>query len=263
MKKLFLLPLLAVILTAGCAKKETGQVRTLRVGTGNDYPPYCYLDPNGDLAGFEKDVMDAIDKKLDEYRFTYEILDFKSILTSLEAGRIDIAAHQYVSNEEREEKFLFSGESYIGNHAYIVVAEKTNDIHGFDDLRGKTLSIAPASGWAYIVESYNAKHQDNPILVNYYESTPDILVTNLSTGAIDATMMTDSDLKLINTFWPVNFKTVGESIGELEESRFVFQKNATDLRDAVDRVLKELKDSGELEAIRKKTVDTFFKNVGR
>jgi L-cystine transport system substrate-binding protein len=252
-----------VLLALGCAKKEAESVQRLRVGTSNDYPPYCYLDPNGDLAGFEKDVLDAIDKKLPEYRFSYEVFEFKNILTSLETGRIDIAAHQFGTNEEREQKFLFSNEGYIGSHSYIVVPDSTNNVHSFDDLRGRHISVPPASGWAYTVESYNAEHPDDPILIDYYEATPDVLITNMTMGVIDATLLTESDLKLINTFWPVNFKTAGKPIGDFEESRFVFQKNADKLRDAVDRAIRDLKDSGELEAIQKKAVDDFFKNAGR
>jgi L-cystine transport system substrate-binding protein len=263
MKKLLFFPVIAVLLVFGCAKKGTESVQQLRVGTSNDYPPYCYLDPNGDLAGFEKDVLDAIDKKLPEYRFVYEVLEFKNILTSLETGRIDIAAHQFGANEERQQKFLFSNEGYIGSHSYIVVPDSTNDIHSLDDLRGRHISVPPASGWAYTVESYNAGHPDNPILIDYYEATPDVLITNMTMGVIDATLLTESDVKLINTFWPVNLKITGEPIGDFEESRFVFQKSADRLRDAVDRAIRGLKDSGELEAIQKKAVDDFFKNAGR
>ncbi|MDR2795325.1 MAG: transporter substrate-binding domain-containing protein [Spirochaetaceae bacterium] len=263
MKKTLFFPVIAVIFVLGCAKKEDGSAQRLRVGTSNDYPPYCYLDPNGELAGFEKDVLDAIDKKLPEYRFTYEVLEFKNILTSLETGRIDIAAHQFGVNEERQQKFLFSNEGYIGSYSYIVVPDSTNDIHSLDDLRGKHISVPPASGWAYTVETYNAGHPDNPILIDYYEATPDVLITNMTAGVIDATLLTESDVKLINTFWPVNLKITGDPVGDFEESHFVFQKNADKLHDAVDRAIRELKDSGELEAIQKKAVDDFFKNAGR
>jgi ABC-type amino acid transport substrate-binding protein len=113
------------------------------------------------------------------------------------------------------------------------------------------------------VETYNAAHPDNPILIDYYEATPDVLIANMTAGVIDATLLTESDVKLLNTFWPVNFKITGDPIGALEESRFVFQKSAGPLRDAVDRALGELKESGELEAIQRKAVDNFFKNAGR
>ena len=259
---LVVLVLLFALLFAACAK-EGGAVKTLRVGTGNDYPPYCYLDPNGELAGFEKDVLDAIDRKLPEYRFSYEVLEFKNILSSLEAGRIDIAAHQFTENEERRQKFLFSNEGYIGSYSYIVVKGDAAGIHSLDDLQGKRVSVPPASDWALAVERYNAGHAGNPVLIDYYEATPDVLITNLATGVIDATIATEADVKLINTFWNAGLKTTGEPIGKLEESRFVFHKNAAALRDAIDGALAELEASGELETLKQKAVDNFFKNAGR
>jgi L-cystine transport system substrate-binding protein len=257
---------LAVILGAslpGCKGAEKSGAQVILVGTSNDYPPLCYLDADGNLVGFEKDLLDAIDAKLPQYTFKYEVLEFKNILASLEAGRLDIAAHNYGVNEERQQKYLFSEEGYLADYSYIVVPGNVDNIASFDDLRGKTISVPPASGWAYSVESYNAEHQDNPIIINYYESTPDVLITNLLTGVVDATLLTEADLRLANTFWGTSFKAVGEPIGELEEARYVFQKNALELQKAVDGALRELKASGELEAITKKAVDDFFANAER
>ncbi|MDR2447214.1 MAG: transporter substrate-binding domain-containing protein [Treponema sp.] len=267
-KNAFVLTMVAIfvaiaIALTGCKKSEQSGVRTILVGASNDYPPLCYLDADGNLVGFEKDLLDAIDKKLPQYTFKYEVLEFKNILASLDAGRLDIAAHNYGINEERREKYLFSEEGYRTDYSYIVVPDFINDITSLDDLRGRTISVPPASSWAYTVESYNAEHPDNPIIINYYESTPDVLVTNLLTRVVDATLLTESDVKLANTFWGTSFKTVGKPVGELEESRYVYQKNAVELQKAIDQALRELKASGELEAITKRAVDDFFANAAR
>jgi L-cystine transport system substrate-binding protein len=266
-QKILLIPIILAfgLITAltGCSGSEKSKAGTILVGTSNDYPPLCYLDADGNLTGFEKDLLDAIDKKLPQYTFKYEVLEFKNILASLEAGRLDLAAHNYGINEERQQKYLFSDEGYFAAYSYIVVPGTTNDVSSLDDLRGKTISVPPASGWAYTVEGYNAAHQDNPIIINYYESTPDVLIANMITGVIDATLLTESDVKLANTFWGTNFKTVGEPIGELEDARYVYQKGALELRDAVDGALRELKASGELDRITKKAVDDFFTNAAR
>jgi L-cystine transport system substrate-binding protein len=242
---------------SGC-NKQSGSRETVIVGTSNDYPPLCYLDADGNLRGLEKDLMDAIDAKLPQYKFKYEVLEFKNILASLEAGRLDIAAHNYSANEERLEKYLFSEEGYYASNSYIVVMDTTNDVTTLDDLRGRTISVPPASGWAYTVEEYNEAHKDNPILINYYEATPDVLVTNMITGVVDATLLDESLLQLANLFWDAHFKKVGESIGDTEYARYVFQKNVPELRDAVDGALRELKASGEVDRITKKAVDDFF-----
>lgn len=263
----FILPAVVIAITvsllSGCKKSEQSGVQTILVGTGNDYPPLCYLDADGNLVGFEKELLNAIDARLPQYRFKYEVLEFKNILASLEAGRLDIAAHNYTITEERQQKYLFSEEGYRTDKSYIVVPGNVYTISSLDHLRGKTISVPPASDWAYTIESYNAKHADDPIIINYYESTPDLLITNLLTGVVDATLLTESDVKLANTFWGTSFKTVGEPIGDLEESRYIYRKDAVELQKAVDTALRELKESGELELITKKAVDDFFANTAR
>jgi L-cystine transport system substrate-binding protein len=260
MKKAVVFMAIAGILLSGCAEKDK---RVIVVGTSNDYPPYCYLDANGSLAGFEKAVLDALIKKLPQYRVKYEVLEFKNIIASLDTGRVDIAAHQFNISGDREEKYLFSAAGYGGNYTYIVVPEATNDVQTLDDLAGKNVSVPPASNWAYTLEAYNAQHAANQINIQYYEATPDILITNMSTGVTDATLLSEADVKLINTFWNSSFKTAGEPLGELDESRYIFRKDATDLQRDIDGALRELKQSGELEQITKKAVDDFFANTAR
>ena len=41
-------------------KKDAKQkVKTIIIGTGTAYNPYCYLDADGKLVGYEKDVLDG------------------------------------------------------------------------------------------------------------------------------------------------------------------------------------------------------------
>ena len=42
-------------------------VQKIIVGTGNGYEPYCYLDENGELAGYEYGVLKEVDKLVDRW----------------------------------------------------------------------------------------------------------------------------------------------------------------------------------------------------
>lgn len=93
---------------------------TIVVGTGNAYQPFVYLDENGESDGYDVAVLKAVDEKLDQYNFEYESSDFKNILTSLQAGKVDLAAHQYQYNDERAEKYLFGEVGYNNITCYIL-----------------------------------------------------------------------------------------------------------------------------------------------
>lgn len=96
---------------------------TIVVGTGNAYQPFVYLDENGELEGYDVAVLKAVDEKLDQYNFEYESSDFKNILTSLQAGKVDLAAHQYQYNDERAEKYLFGEGGYNNITLHIISIE--------------------------------------------------------------------------------------------------------------------------------------------
>ncbi|MDR0883463.1 MAG: transporter substrate-binding domain-containing protein [Oscillospiraceae bacterium] len=260
MKKALILLLSVIVLIlplAACGGDAEG-VTTVRVGTSNDYPPFCYLDDSGALTGYEVALLKAVDEKLPQYKFKYEVLEFKTILTSLDQGRIDLAAHQFGKNDEREEKYRFGTVGYYSAADYIVVNENTTGIESIDDLSGKKVSVAPASLWALLLEDYNKEHPDKaPIDILYFESTPEILVKNLQGGVIDATLLTESDLNLMNTFLGTKFRAVGEPLSNTE-TYHIYRKDATELQSAIDGALKELQESGELAALSKKAVDDFF-----
>jgi L-cystine transport system substrate-binding protein len=256
MKKLlaFALGLGLLFLLAACGGANEPGVTTIIVGTSNDYPPYCYLDANGDLVGYEKALLDAVDARLPQYKFKYEIFDFKSLLTALDTGRCDIAAHQYGKNEAREQKYQFGTVPYFQSQDFIVVKQGRGDIQSLDDLGGKIASIAPASLWAELLEGYNREHPENPIAIKYYESTPQILSADLQSGVIDATLLTEADLLLMNTFLGTKFEKVGQPLSSTE-TYHVYRKDSAALQQAVDGILEELRQSGELERLQQKAVN--------
>jgi L-cystine transport system substrate-binding protein len=261
MKKLIICILTACLLSsvlAACGAGGEPGVTTIIVGTSNDYPPYCYLDANGDLVGFEKDVLDAVDAKLPQYKFKYEIFDFKSLLTALEAGRCDIAAHQFGRSAEREAKFLFGDVGYFTASDYIVTAPGHTDIHTLDDLAGKKVSAPPASNWAILLEDYNKTHAQNPILIDYFEATPQILEKNLTSGVVDATILTDADVKILNTFMGTNFVTVGDPLST-SEVQHVFRKDEAEFVEAFNAVMEELKAEGIFEKLKQQSIDRVLK----
>lgn len=248
------------VTAAGCGKNssdsKTGgsetKVTKVIVGTGNAYEPYCYLDGKGNLAGYEYEVLKAVDELLPQYEFTYRTSDFANVLLSLDAGKIDIAAHQYEWNKERDSKYLFGKEAYTTYVTYVTVASDRNDIKSFDDLRGKTVKSSTGSNSTYVLEGYNKEHSDNPIKIAFVNnSTDEEVVTGLLNGVWDATIYTKRDVAKLNAGYGDKkdaLKVVGAPV-QSSSTYFIFDKKNTELKEAVDGAVKELRENGRLSKI--------------
>lgn len=249
------------LLTACGSSKETGgsgeEVQKIIIGTGNAYEPYCYLDENGKLAGYEYEVLKAVDDLLPEYEFEFETYDFANVLIALDSGKVDIGAHQYELNKERQAKYLFSEESYTTYITYITIDEGNKEINSIDDLQGKKVQTSTGSNTTYLLEQYNAEHKDNPINLVYVDnSTQEEIVAGIQNGVWDATVMTKRDLDKYNTAYGNGkdvFKQVGDPVST-SYTYFAFAKDNTELQKAVDGAIKELKASGKLAEISVKII---------
>lgn len=243
---------LSSVLT-GCGKDKSSAdgVKKIIVGTGNGYSPYCYLDQQGNLAGYEYEVLKAVDELLPQYKFEYQTSDFSNVLISLDAGKIDIAAHQYEYNDERASKYLFSEEAYTTFITYLVVPKDNTSIKSLDDLQGKTIYTGgKGSNSTYIVEKYNEEHKDNPIkVINAETMTSEEFVQGLLNGAWDAAVATKRDVEKHNdAYGSEAIKITGEPI-QSSSTYYLFAKDNVELQQAVDGAIRELKKSGKLAEI--------------
>lgn len=247
--------IVAVTSLVGCGTTKTStnaDVTKIIVGTGNAYEPYCYLDEKGNLAGYEYEVLKAVDELLPEYEFEYQTSDFANVLISLDTGKIDIAAHQYEWNEERNEKYLFGEEAYTTYVTYLVVAKDRTDIKSLDDLQGLKVKSSTGSNATYILENYNQEHTDNPIQIDYVNnSTDEETVTGIINGVWDATIATKRDVEKLNSNYGDGLevlKVVGEPV-QSSSTYFIFAKDNSKLQEAVDNAVKALRENGKLAEI--------------
>ena len=174
----------------------TAAVQTIVVGTGIDMPKFCYLDANGNLVGFEIDLLTAVNKLLPQYQFKFETADFASILVGVTTGKYDIAAHYYAWNATRDQSYLYSGVPYLHYSYQITVAKGKTGIQTIDDLQGKTVYVASGSNAANLFETYNQTAK-TPIKLVYGSLTADLLVKGLTDGQFDATLL---DVRTINDY---------------------------------------------------------------
>lgn len=231
------------------------KVRKVIVGSGNGYKPYAYLDEDGNAVGYEYDVLHEIDELLPQYEFEYKVSDFDNIVLSLDAGKIDLAAHQYEYTPERAEKYLFSEESYTTYVTYITVLGDVNDVNSLSDLKGKKIEGGgTTSATNQILTKWNEEHPDEAVeIVNHSGQTTEEGIAQLRSGAVAATVSTKRDTERRNEIaGDKNFsKAVGEPINN-SKTYYLYRKDDVELQKAVDGALKTLKENGKLAELSEK-----------
>ncbi|MDO3377220.1 transporter substrate-binding domain-containing protein [Geoalkalibacter halelectricus] len=92
--------------------------RRIVVGGDSDYPPFEFLDKNGEPAGFNVDLTRAIARQLG-LDVSIRLGPWKEIRQALERNEIDVVQGMFFSTE-RERYFDFSPAHSIVNHALVV-----------------------------------------------------------------------------------------------------------------------------------------------
>ena len=234
------------------------KVQKVVIGSGINYNPYCYIDENGDAVGYEYDVLKEIDELLPQYEFEYQSMAFDQLVLSLEAGKIDVAAHQYEFTPEREQKYLFSGESYTSYITYLAVLADDNATK-LEDLAGEKIRTGGStSATTQIITKWNEEHPGQEVvIVNSESSSDEEGAAALKSGAVRATVLKKSDAAKMNKNFSDDgkewLKLVGNPIND-SKTYYLYRKDETELRDAIDGALKTLKDNGKLSELAIKWV---------
>lgn len=96
---------LITVFTACSADEETSD--TLKVGIDLKFPPFSYLDDDGNAAGLEPIIAEAFGEYMG---VEVEIVntDFSMLIPALDTGDVDILIADMTPNEERAQKADFS-----------------------------------------------------------------------------------------------------------------------------------------------------------
>lgn len=127
---------LVVVLSTGTALAEPSTV--IRVGGDDSYPPYEFIDQDGNIAGYNVDMTRAIAEVMG---IDVEITlgSWSEMRAALESGEMDVLQGM-VASEEREKQFSFSAPSVIVNYSFF--ARKGDpEPDSYDDLFGKTVVV--------------------------------------------------------------------------------------------------------------------------
>ena len=111
-------------LTAGLSL--AGSHSVIRMGTEGAYPPWNYVDDNGEVAGFERELGDELCKRA-ELNCEWVINDWDSIIPNLVSGNYDTIIAGMSITDERKEKIDFTTNYVMSDPSRYLAASEGAD----------------------------------------------------------------------------------------------------------------------------------------
>ena len=239
------------------APEETVEATTILIGTGGSPKPWLWVEEDGRIAGYDAEVIYAIDELLPQYDFEFEKTEFASLFTGVDSGRYVMAVNNFAWREERAEKYLY-GEEYVCYEKKVIIVKKGNDtIQSLADIGGhSTYTSGTGLASQLFLEDYNEKHPDNPVELVFSDADTLKTIQDIVAGVVDFGFLDQPMLSVYLESYPSLYEDLDiiELTDEETESinppytYFIFAKTeqGEEVRAAVDEALRVLKENGTI-----------------
>ena len=224
--------------SAAAGELTTVEAGKLTMATNAAFPPYEMTTDAGEFEGIDIETAQAIADKLG-LELQIDDMDFDAALLSVQQGKADIVMAGVTVTDERKAVMDFS-DSYATGIQSIIVPEGS-DIASPDDLAGKKIGTQRGTtGYIYCSDDFG----DDAVVAYDNGLTA---VQALNNGQVDAVVIDNAPaqefvaanpgLKLLDTAYVEENYAIGVGKGN------------TELKDAINTALEELKADGTLQAI--------------
>lgn len=221
------------------------------VGFDAEFPPYGYLDENGEYTGFDLDLADEVCKR-NGWALVKRPILWDSKDSELETGAISCIWNGFTMNG-REDQYTWST-PYVDN-SQVVIVRSDSGIEKLEDLAGKVLVVQADSSALAALEGDDATDENKALAaslkdlqqVENYNSA----FMNLESGMVDAIAMDIGVAAYQLSARDDTFLMLEERLSS-EEYGIGFKLGNTELRDEVQLTLLEMLEDGTFDTIVEK-----------
>ncbi|MDD3360094.1 MAG: amino acid ABC transporter substrate-binding protein [Hespellia sp.] len=222
------------------ANEEKAKGDTFTVGFDAEYPPYGYMDDNGEYVGFDLDLAQEVCDR-NGWELVKKPIDWDSKDMELESGSIDCIWNGFTMTG-REDDYTWS-EPYLDN-AQIFLVSADSDITTQEDLSGKNVDVQAGSAAL-------AALKDQEGLVKLFANLTEVpdyntAVMELESGAVDAVAI---DRAI--SYGYIKDGKVKALQAEISKEQYAigFKLGNTELRDQVQKTMDEMIKDGTVDKI--------------
>ena len=236
--------------SGGAKKEEAASKKEIIVATNASPKPFNY-EENGELTGYEIEVVRAIFKDSDKYDIKFEKTEWSGVFAGLDADRYQMAVNNISYTKERAEKYLYAAPT-AKNPNVLVVKKDDSSIKSLDDIGGKSTEVVQGTTSAKQLEDYNKQHSDNPTVLNYTRADFQQIMGRLSNGQFDYKIFDKIGVEtVIKNQGLDNLKVIELPSDQQPYVYPLLAKGQDELKTFVDKRIKELYKDGTLEKLSK------------
>lgn len=214
--------------------------------TDATWPPFEYIDEDGNLTGFEVELVPMIGEAVGK-TFVVENIPWDTIFAGLRNGQYDAVASGVTVTEERKATIDFSTTINQQGQVLIIDSSRADEITSIDALaEGARIGVQIGTTGDFALESY-------PVEIRRYDdiglAIEDLLNGNLDGAVCDSLIA--GDFVLQNENYKDRLTIAGEPFTS-EDIAIGVQKGNTELLDMINEGLQILMENGEFDALKAK-----------
>lgn len=231
------------------AVAESGIPETLIVGTNAEFPPFEFVNDNGDYDGFDIALMQAICDKIG-CKMEVNNMEFKSLLGALQMDSIDVIAAGMTATEERKESVDFTESYYEAKQ--VIIVKKDSNVASFADLNDKKIGVQEGTtGDLYVTPEEDGALVEKAEIKRFKKGVDAVM--DLKNGGVDAVVIDKNPAKeFVNSNDDL---MIVEDDAAIENYAFAVAKGNTELAEAINNALTELKADGTYDSLIKEYIN--------
>ncbi|WP_181702046.1 ABC transporter substrate-binding protein [Chthonobacter albigriseus] len=236
-----------VLAASGADAKDWTEVR---IATEGAYPPFNFVDANGQLQGFDVDIANALCEAM-KAKCTLVAQDWDGIIPALIAGKFDAIVASMTITEERKKTIDFTDRYYRTPLAVIGPKDAAEDVSP-EALKGKVIGAQSSTTQAeYAEKNYVPGGAELKLYPTQDEANLDLANSRLDAIIGDKFVIAE----WIKKDGAECCKFLGDAPGTTSDTGIAVRKEDTDLRDKLNAAITEIRANGTYDKIRAKYFD--------
>lgn len=234
---------ITLVMLAGCGNRDSGEAETERelstVIVGCDtYPPFSYVDVDGNLTGIDVDLAREAFRRMD-YEAEFTIINWEEKKELLSRGEIDCVWSSFTM-DGREDEYQWAG-PYMESHQ-VVAVNTDSDIYTLADLEGKVIAVQSTTKPEDIIRRHDGMLPQLRKVISVQKR--DLIFILLSKGYVDALGAHDTSVQEFTEETGIEFRILEEPLQTVGLGVAFDKNDRRGLQEQLNRVLEQMRQDG-------------------